>query len=202
MEGKEMREADNQNSLQESSQKEHSGADGAGASGREGGAGRSKKDKGKEARKTLFWAALFIALVGVGVSVELTRVHHKAHRDVASSCDLSKKVSCTSIALTEEAVFLRVPISVWGICTYLAFGVLALWGVALKERKTFPWGLFFWMGAATVLYSLWLAYIAYVKYGFVCIWCTLLYAVNMALMVMGVVGMRKKQRRDGLLIER
>jgi len=146
--------------------------------------------KGGDGKK-LFIAALIISLIGIGASIELTRVHHKAHKDIASSCDISEKVSCTSIALTEEAVFLRVPISVWGICTYLVFGVLAVWGMGLKDKKSFPWAICFLFGLATVIYSVWLGYIAYFKYGFVCLWCTALYVVNMALMICGILGVRK-----------
>ena len=146
---------------------------------------------GTKPGKILFILALLVVLLGIGASIELTLVHHRAQMDVASSCDISDTVSCTSIAQTPEAVFLRVPISVWGICTYLVFGILAVWGMKIKRRTSFPWAIFFWMGLATVLYSVWLAYIAYFKYGFFCIWCTVLYVVNMGLMILGIIGVRK-----------
>lgn len=141
--------------------------------------------------KILFILAFLVVILGIGASIELTLVHHRAQMDVTSSCDISDTVSCTSIAQTPEAVFLRVPISVWGICTYLVFGILAVWGMKKNKRSSFPWSIFFWMGLATVVYSLWLAYVAYFKYGFFCIWCTVLYVVNMGLMILGFVGIRK-----------
>lgn len=148
-------------------------------------------DKGD---RRLCWISLLVVLVGLGIAVELTLVHHRARQNVSSGCDISQKVSCSSIALTPEAVFLGVPISVWGFCTYAVFGALALWALFWRERRGWPWGFFFWGGLACVVYSLWLAYLAYVEYGFICLWCTALYGVNTALLVLGVVGLRRNGR--------
>jgi protein-disulfide isomerase/uncharacterized membrane protein len=141
----------------------------------------------------LFVVALLVAIAGMAVSVELTLVHHRARQNVSSGCDISQQVSCSSIALTPEAVFLGVPIAVWGLCTYLVFGALAVWGLVRREEKSWPWGLVFWLAGASVIYSVWLAYVAYGKYGFVCLWCTALYAVNMALLVCGAIGLKRSQ---------
>lgn len=143
------------------------------------------------------WAVVVLSVAGAAVSVELTLVHHRAHALETSSCDISKRVSCSSIALTPEAEMAGVPISVWGLGVYLVFGLLAGWGLTRREHECWPWGSVFWLALCSVLYSAYLAYVAYGKYQLMCIWCTVLYAINLVLLGLSVGAL--KARRTGII---
>ncbi len=134
-------------------------------------------------------ALLVLAFIGAAVSVELTIVHQRAYQNRKSGCDISSHVSCSKVARTPQSEVLGVPISVWGLCAYGAFALLAVWGMACPEHDQWPWGLVFAMALGSVLYSVYLAYVAYIKYELVCLWCTALYGVNLGLLLVGAVAL-------------
>jgi protein-disulfide isomerase/uncharacterized membrane protein len=130
---------------------------------------------------------VFAAVAGAAVSVGLTLVHHRAYALETSS----------SIALTPEAEMAGVPISVWGLGVYLVFGLLAAWGLTRREHESWPWGVLFWLALSSVLYSAYLAYVAYGKYRLMCIWCTALYGINLVLLGLSVGAL--KALRTGVI---
>ncbi|MCP4606313.1 MAG: hypothetical protein GY847_38350, partial [Proteobacteria bacterium] len=90
--------------------------------------------------KMLFVVVAALCLVGVGISIELTRIHIFTHTDPTyhSICAVSELVNCETVALSPYSVFAGLPVSVWGILGYLTIGLLATWS-AFKPRLLPTW---------------------------------------------------------------
>jgi len=131
-----------------------------------------------------------LALIGMAVSVELTLVHQRALAHRRSGCDITEHISCSKVARTSQAEVLGVPISVWGLCTYAALAFLGGWATVRREHRSWPWGLVGAVSLASVGYSLYLGYVAYFRYHLVCMWCTALYGVNLALLLLSIGALR------------
>jgi len=157
--------------------------------------GLQADEPGRQARQgrwqsRVLTGLFMLALIGVAVSVELTEVHQRAQVHRRSGCDISEHISCSKVARTSQSEVLGVPISVWGLCTYAAFAFLGGWATVRREHRSWPWGLVGVVSLATVGYSVYLGYVAYFEYHLVCMWCTALYGVNLALFLLSIVALR------------
>jgi uncharacterized membrane protein/predicted DsbA family dithiol-disulfide isomerase len=145
------------------------------------------------ARPRALAAALVLVAVALGLSVELTRIHYLTHTDpqFASICAINDAVDCEAVARSPYAVFLGVPVSVWGLLGYLTMGGFALWGLlANRLHDAWPLGILFWLFAGSLAASIPLGYVSATRIDSICIWCTALYAVNAALFLDGFVLLR------------
>ncbi len=129
---------------------------------------------------------LALAVVGLGVSVYLTLLHYMT--SVPLACGEGAVVDCHTVLTSPASVVLGIPVAVWGLLWFVVALVLAVadlrgdaWGSA---RATGPaalvWNL---MGTVTVL---WLVYQEVGVIGKICVWCTVVHAVVLALLVVEV----------------
>lgn len=135
-----------------------------------------------------------LCLLGVAVSVELTRIHVLVHTDPSyhSVCAMSDGVNCETVALSPYAVFAGLPVSVWGITGYLVMGALALW--ALVERRlhpTWPLGILLVLTAISVVTSAVLALLSATRIDSLCLFCMASYAINAGLLVICLLAWRQ-----------
>ena len=160
----------------------------------------SSPDRGSRVRTssntdgTLFAAAAVLCAVGLAAAAELTHVHVQAHLNpqTESFCALSETVNCDTVAReTAYSVFLRVPVSVWGIVGYLAMGLTAVWGWRARERAAPTGALAALVGVSTSV-SLVLGSISAFVIRSVCILCLLTYTVNTALAVLCAILLRRQ----------
>ncbi len=135
-------------------------------------------------------AAAVVAAAGFVVSAVLTYLHLRAVADpegYRSFCNISPGVNCDAVALSKHAVVFGVPNSVYGAFFYVFAGALA--AVALRARReamTRMTGHLFVLACAAVLYSFYLGGISYFRLRTLCVLCSGLYAINVALFV--IVG--------------
>lgn len=146
-------------------------------------------------RRTMHVFAL-LALVGVVVAAELTRIHVFVHTDPSyhSICAVSEGVDCETVAVSPYSVFAGLPVSVWGLLGYLVMGGLALSAVgARRPHPTWPLGLLLALSAFSVAISASLAYVSATRIDSLCLFCMGSYAVNAGLFAVGLVALRRSR---------
>jgi protein-disulfide isomerase len=149
--------------------------------------------------RVLFALIAVLCLTGVGVSIELTRIHVMTHTDPEfhSICAVSEGVNCETVALSPYSVFAGLPNSVWGIIGYALTGLLALWGLTrLRLHSLWPAGALMALFLVTLVFSAFLAYVSFTRIDVVCLFCTASYVIGTALFLIGVVLLRRA--RTGL----
>ncbi len=140
--------------------------------------------------RALIVVILLLALAGLGVSVELTRIHYFTHTDPSyhSVCAVNAKINCESVAMSPFSVFAGLPISIWGLLAYTVFVALALWGlISRRLHGLWPRGIMFAMFTAAFLASATLAWVSFFLITSMCLFCMALYGINTALFVIGSI---------------
>jgi protein-disulfide isomerase len=136
-------------------------------------------------------AALALGLVGVALSIALTRLHADAHAGVASFCAISDTVNCDKVATSPYSVALGLPVAVWGV---LGFGLAAaLAGRGLAGRRphaAFPRGLLLLVAAAATAASVALAVVSKTLIGAWCILCAAGWVTSVALLAAAAIACR------------
>jgi len=146
-----------------------------------------------------FTLGLVLSAVGVGLSVELTRIHDRLAEDPAyeSFCNVSQKVNCDAVATSDFATLLGVPLSVWGILGYSVIMVVAAWGSFAKtERPLLP---FFVLSLFCGAASLVLSAISLLLVGSLCLLCAATWGVDVFLALAALWlsrGGRLRRSRD------
>ncbi len=136
----------------------------------------------------------WVAMVGLLLSAELTRIHWLIHTDPAyhALCDLGGGISCGAVALSPYSVWFGAPVSAWGFLTYLVIALLAIWGFQSRRlHETWPSGLLWVLTAAACLVSLNLAYLSTVKIRSLCLYCSGLHLVNAFLLALASSRLEK-----------
>jgi len=132
---------------------------------------------------------LAAALAGAFLSADLTYVHYKTYTDTDyhSFCALSDAWNCQTVAVSSTSVFLRLPVSLWGLLVYLAYLAAALlaWADLKKERRSGIRGLgvMACMAAGGIVASALLFYVSVAVIRSKCILCVGLYAINAAIFI-------------------
>jgi protein-disulfide isomerase/uncharacterized membrane protein len=142
-------------------------------------------------RRPVLIAALVLCIVGLGVSIELSRIHYYTHTDpkYQSICAVSDTVNCSTVAQSPFSVFWGLPISAWGIIGYTLMGFMAAWGLSKRRlHAKWPLGILFILVSFATLASAILAYISFQRIDAVCLFCMTLYTVNLMLLVGGIVA--------------
>ncbi|MEL6341630.1 MAG: thioredoxin domain-containing protein [Myxococcota bacterium] len=142
-------------------------------------------------RSIVFYVLAVVALIGAGIGGLMTWHHDVQLFGDASmqgeliGCKASEEVNCDIVNTSEYSELLGVPIATWGIATYLLIAGLAV-GAAqgIQAFKTMLLAL----GVGAVAYSGFLFYISKVQLNYVCAWCMRLYAINLAVPVLALIG--------------
>ena len=138
-----------------------------------------------ETGQLLFIVVLLLALGGLGVSIELTNIHHATHTDptFSSVCAVSDEVNCETVARSPFSIFLGAPVSVWGILGYTLIALFTLWGFARsKFHERYPLGIISGLVAAAFGAAGLLAYISFTRIDSLCLFCMSLYGINTTLL--------------------
>jgi protein-disulfide isomerase/uncharacterized membrane protein len=151
--------------------------------------------KEHESNRRISMILIGLALVGLLLSIELTRIHYRVHTDPSyhALCDAGGKVRCGSVALSPDSVVLGAPVSVWGFWAYVLILVLTLWGGRRAEGgRGGNASLLLLLSFLSCLASLRLAWVSLVKIDAVCVYCTGLHLVNAALLLVSAVQVERR----------
>ena len=142
------------------------------------------------------WRIAFLVLCTVGacLSADLVRLHVNVHTDPAyhSYCAMSERVNCETVAASDWAVFLGLPLALWGLLGYLGMGGLAIWGLVRRLRTpAWPFGLLFALAAFCVAVGGALFAVSHFVIESVCLVCATSYAVNLGLLLAAWGALRR-----------
>jgi uncharacterized membrane protein/protein-disulfide isomerase len=131
-----------------------------------------------------YYTVVLFALGGLLVSLYLSYSHYRVYTDIGykSFCAISKAINCDTVSQSTYAIFLGLPVAVWGIVGYIFLLLLLLIANNKDAGKKRVWTLVFLIAAAFTLYSIILAVISTFYIHSYCIMCLVLYAVNLLLM--------------------
>ncbi len=126
---------------------------------------------------------LLLVLAGVVDSVYLAVSHQRVYLDIGyrSFCAITKSINCDTVSQSHYAVFLGMPVAVWGVFGYLL--ILALMAISRFEpgpRKRL-WPSIFFISLSYSLFSVILAGISTFVVKSYCLMCILTYAINLFL---------------------
>lgn len=144
--------------------------------------------------RRLALAFALLCLLGLAMSVELTRIHVLVHTDpdYHSVCAVSEGVNCETVAISPYSVFAGLPVSVWGSIAYLVMGALALWASSRRRlHPTWPFGILLVLTAISVATSAVLAFLSATRIDSFCLFCVGCYAVNVGLLVTSLLAWRQ-----------
>lgn len=145
------------------------------------------KEEAIDARRgrVLLIVALLLSLVGAGVSVRLTVVFQKANASHShkSACAINAQWDCDHVARSGYSRMFGAPTSLWALLGYLLMAVFAGWGAFRYGPRHWPLGVLTLLVLAALGISTYLAYAAVIILKKKCLWCTVLYGVNIALML-------------------
>jgi protein-disulfide isomerase/uncharacterized membrane protein len=130
---------------------------------------------------------LVLAAIGLGVSIEIERLHRRLVSDgnFTSWCSLSAGVNCDVVLSSRYALLAGVSIALWAIGYYVALlGVAVAAATTRRTRWREPLAnLAFVLSIWGVLFALYMAVIAFAVLHTVCLMCSALYLTNIALFV-------------------
>ncbi len=134
--------------------------------------------------------AALVSAVGIGLAVELTRIHIRVHEDPStrSFCTLSEHVNCDKTAQSAFAVLLGVPTSVWGLLGYCVILLLAVFG--WRSRRSFVVLPFAALSLFCSLSALVLAVVSLVQRN-LCILCLATWLVDFTLLATAIAMLRR-----------
>ncbi|BBO79501.1 hypothetical protein DSCO28_00670 [Desulfosarcina ovata subsp. sediminis] len=134
--------------------------------------------------KVYYFTVSLIVLIGLLDSVYLTFSHYRNFVDMEyqSFCAISRSFNCDTVSQSPYAIFLGVPVPVWGILGYGLFLFLLSFSWNSKAEQQRVWTLLFFISLIFSLYSLVLAFISSYFIHSYCAMCILSYAVNLVLL--------------------
>ena len=144
-------------------------------------------------KKGMLVAAALAAILGATVAAVSTHQHFRLKSqgfENGSYCAISDKINCDIVNASTYSEFLTIPVAWWGFAFYLCMAGMAIYS-ARAGRKAKATVMVAWlMSAGGILYSMWLAYIAFFVLEVLCIECLAMYAVNIALVVLFFLALK------------
>jgi protein-disulfide isomerase len=128
-----------------------------------------------------------VALIGLAIAVNIAYLHSQlaGGAGYTSWCAINPEVNCDVVLASEYAYFLGVPIAAWAVLNYFGVAVAALivLNTARASRRRQLVTALFVVAIWSVVFSLYLLGVSLFVLGALCLLCSGLYVVNLALLV-------------------
>lgn len=137
-------------------------------------------------KRWVLWVVIAAAIVGGLFSLLSTTQHLRIQREgleQQSFCAISETINCDIVNASSYSEFLGVPIAWWGLCYYALLLGMAVFALRTRKDPRATVAVAWFLSCGGILYSAFLAYIAAVVLGVVCIECLSMYAANILLFV-------------------
>jgi uncharacterized membrane protein len=124
------------------------------------------------------WTTFLLSLAGFGIAGYLTFVHFAGVQYL--TCSDNSLINCAEVTTSAQSYFLGIPVAVLGLCQYSAMVVLnSPFGWSRPER--FVHVTRFVLAAIGLCFILWLVAAELLIIGHICLWCTGVHLVTLAL---------------------
>ncbi len=130
-----------------------------------------------------FWTIASLTVIGLADSVFLAISHYRVYTDISykSFCAISKALNCDTVSQSSYAIFLNLPVAVWGVIGYAFILMLLPFTRSEESCKKRIWSLILWLSLTFSCGSVILALISSFRIRSYCIMCIFTYGVNFAL---------------------
>ena len=141
-------------------------------------------------KKKFLWAIWCLAIPCLIFSIELTLIYYRSYQDpnFSPSCKLNQTIDCVSVALSNYSTVLCIPNSVYGMIVY--FIIIILLPLRLKTKIRIFAHLENYLAIIAIIsfgFSVYLAIISTFILKTLCIWCTALYILNIAFLILAIL---------------
>ena len=158
----------------------------------------SEKKKQKKAIQPLafgiyLWTAVVLAAVGLVDSIYLSVSHYRNYTDIGyeSFCALSRAINCDTVSQSPYAIFLGIPVPVWGVIGYVFVLLLLLIAGTRAARPKRVWAMLVVVALLYSGYSIVLAVISHFYINSYCIMCIVSYGINFLLLFLSWLVWRR-----------
>jgi uncharacterized membrane protein len=129
-------------------------------------------------------SAILVAL-GLGLAAYLTLTHFTTH--VRLACSASGTIDCAKVTTSPQSYILGIPVAVLGLAFFVVYAVLCAPPVWRSPEPLVRYARLAWAigGVCTVLY---LIYAELFEIDAICLWCSLVHLVTIALFVVVVMA--------------
>lgn len=143
----------------------------------------------KQSLKRLPFAYYYVpfvifSIIGFTASTYLAVSHYRIHSDLSYSsfCALSRALNCDTVSSSPYAVFMNLPLAIWGAIGYLSVIFLLILAGSQPAQKKRLWPIIFWVSLLYCIGSLVLSGISSLLIHSYCIMCIITYLVNFSLL--------------------
>lgn len=140
-----------------------------------------------------YTAIVFLAGSGLAASIYLAVSHYRVFTDIGyrSFCAISRAINCDTVSQSPYAVFLNIPVPVWGVVGYAFLLIFVLLFVGPGNARGRGLAIAYTVSLVYSCYSAVLAFISSYYIGAYCIVCIYTYAVNFLLAYMTWLARRR-----------
>ena len=143
-------------------------------------------------RKSVVLLLLFASIVGAVAATLSWYEHTMLEAGLASGesmCNISASFNCDAVNKSQYSKVFGLPLAAFGLAFYLSMLFGSLYAVSQKTGRVF-WGSVTVIGFGAVALSAYLFYISKTVIGAFCLFCMVMYAVNIIIFIVGVLGSR------------
>lgn len=139
-------------------------------------------------------SSLALALLGLGVAGYLGYEHHTAATTL--SCPDTGVVNCLKVTTSTYSHFLGLPVSDLGVAFFVAMALLCL-PSSWASPSVLLWRTRLAMSVLGVLFVLYLLWAELFQLDAICLWCTAVHVITVALFAVVAIGSALVDQRDG-----
>lgn len=135
-------------------------------------------------RKGYWWLAFAFVLLGIGVALHLTIDHYRVLQTGFTGktfCNINSYLNCDIVLSSRYSKIAGIPLAGLGLLFYVYLGVLLVAARLSPEDSGAKLFLPFLLCVASVLGSVFLAYVSFYQLHSFCIFCSSLYLINIVL---------------------
>ncbi len=135
---------------------------------------------------------LVLSLIGVGIAIYLTSVHYE---NVPLICSTSGLIDCARVISSSYSVVpgTAIPITIPGIGWSLSIASLAIAAIRIWPEQRWVRVAQFVLALLGLLGVFYLVYVELVRLHTICLWCTVLHIIILAIFITAVVQLQQAE---------